>query len=358
MMQDKESALKLGYSLDTGNLLWQTPPPEGTSDLTYFNLGTVGLTPCNAYGRIYDSGWDGVLRCWDTKDGKLLWSYGNGGPGNSTSTNLQSSWGKYPTFIYVIADDKIYLMSSEHSPDTPMWKGALARCVNATDGTEIWTLMSFGGQLGRYGTALADGYWVYHNYYDSRLYCIGKGPSAMTVEAPMTAAILGQSVVIRGTVLDISAGTSQNEQAARFPNGVPAVSDESQGTWMEYVYMQKPRPTVATGVPIVISVVDSNGNYRDIGTVTSDLDGFFSLNWMPDIEGKYTVYASFGGSESYWPSHAVTAFSVDPASATPTPTPVAQPSTVEQYFIPAVAGIAVLIIVCFAVTILVLRKRP
>ncbi len=358
LMQDKESALKLGYSLDTGNLLWQTPPSEGTSDLTYFNLGTVGLTPCTAYGRIYDSGWDGVLRCWDTKDGKLLWSYGNGGIGNSTSTNLQSSWGRYPTFIYVIADDKVYLMSSEHSPDTPMWKGAVARSVNATDGAEIWKLMSFGGQLGRYGTALADGYWVYYNYYDSRLYCIGKGPSALTVDAPMTAAILGQSVVIRGTVLDIAAGTTQQEQSARFPYGVPAVSDESQAAWMEYVYMQKPRPTDVIGVSVVLSVVDANGNYREIGTTTSDADGFYSLNWKPDIEGKFTVYANFAGSESYWPSRAVTSFAVD--SAAPTLAPTSEPiqSAADMYFVPAIAGLFVLIIVvAIVLALLMLRKR-
>ena len=78
--------------------------------------------------------------------------------------------------------------------------------------------------------------------------------------------------------------------------------------------MQKPRPTDITGVPITLSVVDSNGNYRDIGTTTSDADGFFAFNWKPDIDGQYTVYASFAGSESYWPSHAVTAFAVDLAS--------------------------------------------
>ena len=52
----------------------------------------------------------------------------------------------------------------------------------------------------------------------------------------------------------------------------------------------------------------------------ADADGFFAFNWKPDIEGQYTVYASFAGSESYWPSHAVTAFAVDPAAATPAPT--------------------------------------
>jgi hypothetical protein len=158
-------------------------------------------------------------------------------------------------------------------------------------------------------------------------------------------------------VLDIATGTTQQEQAARFPHGVPAVSDSSQGSWMEYVYMQKPRPTDVTGVPVVISVVDANSNYREIGTVTSDADGFYSLSWIPDIEGKYTVYASFAGSESYWPSHDITAFVVDPAPPTPTPTEPPKTSVVETYLIPGFVAIIVAIAVGFAVTIIALRKR-
>ena len=74
---------------------------------------------------------------------------------------------------------------------------------------------------------------------------------------------------------------------------------------MQYVYMQLPRPTNTIGVPVTLSVVDANGNYRQIGTATTN-DGFFTFNWKPDIAGQYTVYASFIGSESYWPSNAVT----------------------------------------------------
>jgi hypothetical protein len=178
----------------------------------------------------------------------------------------------------------------------------------------------------------------------------------MTVTAPDTAAPLGASVTIKGTITDISAGTKQKEQAARFPNGVPAVSDAAQAQWMEYVYMQKGRPSNTTGVPITLSVVDANGNFRDIGTTTSN-DGFYSLNWKPDISGAYTVYASFTGSESYWPSHAVSAFSVDPAAPTVAPTATPTESTADLYFVPAIAGLFVAIIVVGLLIILVLRKR-
>jgi len=113
------------------------------------------------------------------------------------------------------------------------------------------------------------------------------------------------------------------------------------------------------GVQVTISVVDSNGNYREIGTATSNIDGFYSLNWKPDIEGKYTVYASFGGSNSYYPSHAVTAFIVDPSPATPTPTQTPVQSMTEQYFVPAVAGIIIaIVIVGIVLALLLIRKRP
>ena len=80
----------------------------------------------------------------------------------------------------------------------------------------------------------------------------------------------------------------------------------------------------------------------------------------PDITGQYTVYASFTGSESYWPSHAVTAFSVDPAAPTPAPTNT-QPQfdSVTQSLQNTIIIAAVAIIIAIAIVgILTLRKRP
>jgi hypothetical protein len=179
------------------------------------------------------------------------------------------------------------------------------------------------------------------------------------VDAPKASIDFGKSLVISGTVTDISAGTKQEEQAARFPHGVPAVSDESQTEWMEYIYQQKPLPTNITGVTVTLNVIDSNGNYRTIGTTTTDATGFYSYQWKPDIEGKYTIYASFAGSDSYWPSTATTACAVDPApAATAAPTDVPQ-SMADLYFLPLSIGTIVAIIVIGAVlALLLLRRRP
>jgi hypothetical protein len=128
---------------------------------------------------------------------------------------------------------------------------------------------------------------------------------------------------------------------------------------MEYLHMQAVRPTNITGVPVTINVVDANGNYRQIGSVTSDSEGFFSYQWTPDISGMYTVIASFAGSESYGSSRSETAFfaTTPPPTLTPTPQPVQ--STADLYFVPAIAGLFILIIVIGLVQVLImLRRKP
>jgi hypothetical protein len=181
----------------------------------------------------------------------------------------------------------------------------------------------------------------------------------MTTTASPKVSLYGSSVLIEGTVTDISAGLSQNEQVARFPNGVAVVSDESMTPWMEYVYMDQPRPTNASGVKVSIDVIDANNNYRNIGEATSDLNGCFSYEWQPDIPGKYTVIASFAGTQSYWPSHAETSFAVDEAAITASPQPqqVAQSPT-DMYIIGTGIAVIVAIAIVGTVILMAVKKRP
>jgi hypothetical protein len=320
---DREAISYNGYSLDDGSHVWG-PEKIPTTDYEWFSTGAGGgggAIP--AYGKLYHAGWGGILCTWDIKTGDLLWTYGNGGPGNST-VDSQQPWGNRPIWISAIADGKIYLLSNEHSPNTPLYKNATLRCVDANDGTELWTLMGWGS--GRFGPAqdvaiVADGYLAFANMYDMKVYTIGKGPSATTVESPKASIDLGKSLIISGTVIDISAGTKQDEQVARFPHGVPAVSDASMGEWMEYVYMQKPRPSNTVGVDVLLSIIDPNYNLHEI-TATSDSLGMYSVMWEPPVPGKYTVVATFEGTESYWPSQAETVFGVDDVS---TPSTLIEP---------------------------------
>jgi hypothetical protein len=261
-----------------------------------------------------------------------------------------------------ISDGKIYLGHLEHSPIDPKPRGAPLVCLDIATGTEVWRanglsrLTYWGG-----GPALiADSVIATMDTYDQRLYALGKGPSATTVTAPNAGVQLGSSVLISGRVTDISPGTNDYSLKARFPNGVPAVADAIMSDWMLYVYKQFPRPANVTGVEVTIDVIDSNGNYRSIGTTTSDSSGYFSLEWLPDISGKYMVIATFPGSKSYYASFDETAFVVDEApSTTPTPTVDTATPMSELYFVPAIAGLFVLIIIVLVlVVLLMLKKRP
>ena len=339
----------VAYNIRNGQRVWQTISEGDYNPYAYY-ISSTGYNPEGwgvAYGKLFSTGYVGMVFAYDTKDGKLLWKF--------DAPTYMEKFEYYTLMINAIADGKLYIGTHEHSADTPLFKGSHTHCLNATTGEPIWEMI---GWANPYATQVADGVLTYWNNYDHQVYAVGKGPSSMTTYISQDVITFGNSVMIKGTVMDVSAGAKQKEQAARFPNGLPAVSDDSQSEWMEYVYMQKPRPTDTTGVEVTLSVVDANGNYRNIGTTTSDADGFFSFAWTPDIDGKYTVYASFAGSESYWPSHAVTAFNVDPAPATPTPAPTQTPSMVEQYFLPSVAAILVVILIVGAVLMLSLKKRP
>jgi outer membrane protein assembly factor BamB len=338
-----------GYSLDDGSYLWTTPSEEA---LNFYSLttGAFGVGGCSfAYGKLYSTGYSGIVYCYDTKTGNQLWNY-------TANAGLMNPSGAYSLLIGAIADGKIYLSSYEHSANAPHWKGSQLYCLNATTGKEVFTV---DGWYADYSMAVADGYLVALNDYSLQYFCFGKGPSELTVTSPNDEITLGNHVMIKGTVTDIASGTTQNEQAGRFPNGVPAVSDANMSAWMAYVYMQKPRPSIIIGVDVRIDVIDANGNYRNIGTTTSDANGFYSFDWKPDVPGKYTVIASFDGSQSYWPSRAETAFAAWEQEPTATPESTTLPqSMADTYILPGIVAIILVIAIGFEVTILAQRKRP
>jgi hypothetical protein len=74
--------------------------------------------------------------------------------------------------------------------------------------------------------------------------------------------------------------------------------------------------------------------------------------------GMYTVLAQFQGTHSYWGSQAESSFTIGAAAATPAPTATPTQSTADQYFVPAIAGLFVLIIiVAIVLALLMLRKK-
>ncbi len=340
----------IGYSMYTGEKLWETEELANLNPFGYFSFPSLMYDEAStiAYGKLFVGGYIGHVIAFDLYNGTKLWTY-------AAPTDM-SVFKYFTLMLGGAADNKLYVGTHEHSADTPLFKGNRLRVLDVDTGEEIFTMISWPHPR---TMAFADGILIYWNNYDGQIYALGKGPSQTTVDAPLTSVTQGTNVVIRGSVIDISAGTKQKEQAARFPSGVPAVNDASQSQWMEYVYMQKERPMNATGVEVIISVLDPNGNFNDIGTATSDSSGFYSLVWEPPVPGKYTVYARFAGTESYWPSYAETAFDVAQAPEGTAPPATAPASVADTYFVPAIAGIIVAIIIVGALqALLLLRKRP
>jgi outer membrane protein assembly factor BamB len=371
---DKETISYTAYSMDDGHELWGPTPSENPWNF-YSGGGGAMSTVSLAGGKLYSTGYSGVLYCYDLETGDLLWTY-------NAPSGLDTPYTGYPLGIAGVADGKIYLHTNEHSCNAPYWKGVLVRCVDTSDGTELWTLYGHGASTsGNAGAAIADGYFVYLNNYDMQIYCIGKGPSEVTVDAPLTAVSLGQTLLLRGTVTDKAAGAKQLVESGEF-NTVPAMSDESMGDWMNYIHMQKPKPTDVTGVEVHLTAIDPNGNSQDIGTAISNDLGNYAIPWTPPVEGVYIVTATFEGSNSYYPSEAGTSFVVSEAAAAvitptppaPTPTPVAptptptqpvspspseapQPTSAGTPTITYVAIAAAVLVIIVAAAVLVLRKR-
>lgn len=348
---DKELTTHYGFSVTTGKYLWATGQ-ENYADA--YGWGNAEHTWYYAYGKLYSVGIGGTLYAYDLATGKTAWTYNMSDPFGEPVTG-NNWWG----WIDLIADGKIYIGTLEHSANNPLPRGAPYIAVNASNGAEIWRVNGMFRETRWGGNGIiGDSIIATMDTYDQRIYAIGKGPTQTTIVAPTVSADSGKSFIIQGSITDISPGTQSSGLAMRFPNGVPAVSDASQSQWMLYVYKQFAAPTNATGVTLSVSVVDANGNYRVVGTTTSDSTGHYSFVWKPDITGPYQVFVTFAGTGSYYGSSATATFYSDQAVAPATAAPTQPPTAADLYFIPAIVGVIVAIIVVGAVIALLVTKKP
>jgi hypothetical protein len=248
----------------------------------------------------------------------------------------------------------MYVINSEHTPTSPITRGWGTHCINATTGEKIWSISGIWSwsAMGFPG-AIADGYLIVSSS-DGYMYVFGKGPTQLTVEAPNNGVQAGSTIVIRGTVVDVSPGTKDPNIQARFPNGVPAVSDGNMSEWVEYVYLQQPRPTNIKGVWVKLDAVNVyTGEYIDIGGAFTDpYSGVFAVSWQPPKEGLWWIIASFPGSKGYWPSFAQTSIAV--TAALPAPAVGIAPESMP-YIVALI--ITIIIIVLLAVYTVSLRRK-
>jgi len=314
------------YDLTTGVHVWDNDISTQDVWRAWFSYGIQSYG-----GNLISNQYNGIAAYdWDTGD--LSWLYQA-----PTPYQFETPYQGYYSFFTTpdaIADGKIYAYNGEHTATQPITRGWGLHCINATNGEGIWNItgsMQPGG--------VADGYLTGGNSYDGYLYVFGKGKSATTVSAPDTAVPKGTAVLIKGTVMDMSPGDqgSFDNPTARLdsptaPGTVPCVSAASMSTLMEYLYMQRPidgvrHNVMITGVPVILTAIDSDGTVYDLGTVTTNgYYGTFSYAWTPPDEGTYEIIASFNGDDSYGSSAAATAVAVGPA---PSPSAPIEPEPTE-----------------------------
>jgi len=288
-----ENGYWMAWDSLSGNFLWKSELMDYPWGQPSFGAYAVQ----SAYGMFYRQSYDGVY-AFDWDDGSIVWHY------KAPSVPYETPYAGGTSFNSgaIVADGKLFTFNSEHTTTWPRSRGWKLHCINATTGEGIWNIT--GAQS---PGAIADGYLTAANPDDGYMYVYGKGKSATTVTAPKTAIPLGQSVVIEGTVLDLSPAQP----------GTPCVSKESMAGWMEYLHMQRPIPADVTGVPVSLDTLDPNGNFVHIGDVTTDMSGMFKKMWTPEVPGEYTVFATFMGDYSYGSSYAETAVGVVEAPEPP-----------------------------------------
>jgi len=346
VLVDKDTGQAYGFDLNTGKEVWGPVQLVGNGYSHVFSEADI------AYGKVYIYDLGGYVNAIDLATGKLAWTFYTGNSGYDTP------FGSYEIMGYgadSIADGMLFL--SEGKLYTPPLHPAYRLAINCTDGKLVWKILQYGPTC---VGAIGDGYLIDWNSFDNQIYCFGKGPTDTTVAASPAVSAYGSSVLVTGTVMDTSGGTNEDVITTRFPSGLPAVSDASMEAWMEYAYMQQIEPTNTTGVPVTLTVLDSNGNCRVIGTTTSDSSGTYSLLWKPDIPGNFTVYATFAGTQSYYGSSAETHFAITSAAPTapPYPSPVTGLASTGTVMLGVVALAVIIIIIGVVLAVLVLRKRP
>jgi hypothetical protein len=307
----------------------------------------------SAYGNLYWFAQSGIYSI-DWSNGNVNWKFEKESPPFETpyiGSKGQPVWSFLSAGL--CADGKIYAYCNEHSPEAPFYRGQPTVCIDVFTGKEVWSVGIGGGSdLWRRDIqmAIADGYMTMGGR-DGYMYVFGLGQSETTVSAQQ---MLDRSVLLTGTVFDLSPAQ----------RGAPCVSKESVAAQMEQYHIGAPvggvfsgvmmadgsyGDVMLTGVPVSLDVLDPNGNYYNIGVVTSDgYSGTFGYTWIPDVAGQYTITATFMGDESYGSSFATTYLTVAEGAGT---------ASTDNTLLYAIIGATIAIIVVMIACFILFRKK-
>jgi len=338
------------YSIKTGAFLFETPSFASSVWATTY---TIYFAETNDLNNAYFAFPDGSMRAYSLTDGHLVWT---STPFASTEYANNAVPYVYAAVVMVGGNIYAYAGYSLSYQLNPVPRFALTTCVNASNGDTVFALNG-----GIAPDAASNGIVVGNSVYDSYLYGIGKGTTSTTLTAQQQ---VGGSVLIQGSVLDKSPASSSADVTAKYPNGVPAISDANMSVWMDYLHMQNSTllntPPACNGVSVSLDALDPNGNYIHIGDTTSDGSGHFRYQWTPTTPGLYDVYATFSGSNSYYSSYAETSATVaTAATTTPAPTATNAPSNLATTsdLMTYIVAVGIAIIIAIAIVGLVLYRK-
>lgn len=335
----------VGLDIRTGNIAWTSDKMDAQWDANGF--GAYDTT--SAYGMFYRCAYSGVY-AFDWNTGEIVWKYEAPAITPFETPYIDPNGTTVSSFngVAFAADGKIYTINTEHTPTQPLTRGWQLHAINATTGEGVFkTVMT--GSLG----AIADGYMAISDSYTGTLFVLGKGKSQTTVTAPDVEVPVGTSVLIKGSVLDLSPAQP----------GTPCVSRESMSTQMEYLHRQLPQNGIwgnetITGVPVYLTAIDSSGHLTDIGQATTNgYYGSFAAEWTPSEQGKYEIIASFAGDDSYGSSGASTSVVIGQAPEA-TPSTSTSNITMPPFELYTIGSALAIIVVVAIATALILRKRP
>jgi len=330
----------IAFDLQTGNEAWRTK----TLDYPWDEPGWGAYSTTSAYGQIFWSAQTGIYAI-DWSSGNINWKFEKDAPPFETPYTGRNGQTVYPFVIgSFVVDGKLYAYSQEHTPDVPYFRGAPTVCIDVFTGEEIWSIGMSGGIFLRRGGIVVAAEYMTLATREGVMYTFGRGLSETAISAPQLAVTLGQPVLLTGAVLDLSPAQA----------GAPCVSKESMAALMEHLHMQVSiggvnDDVLMVGVPVLLDVVDPNGNSYRITTITSDgYSGTYAYDgWVPDVPGLYTVTATFEGDESYGSSYATAYFTVAEGPG----------NNANNTVLYAVICAAIAIIVAMVLCFLIFRKK-
>ena len=308
------------YSLTTGTLLWTNTidsawsyygSPLSFHDGKAYSIGPGGANAETAYG---------IISCFNATTGEFLWNWTAPDIGYTETQGSTYT----PLNLQFFVDDPVTGHTMMYVDGSTGWAGQTVPirrdsalfCIDCNTGQMVWRLEAYPNPEGSCKVVISDSRITYLDAHDDNIYTLGKGPSATTVSAPQSGALVGSVLTITGTVTDqTDSGRINVAGSTDFTlKGTPAISDASMEAWMEYMFQQRPMPTNATGVPVTLTAIDPNGNYVNIGNVTSDITGTYGCEFTPKIPGTYQIIATFAGSNAYGSSFGETYMSVGHSS--------------------------------------------